>query len=48
MKGSIRSWLRYLQIRCDSHTQLEHQQIGLSILEIFKSNFPNISKALEL
>lgn len=48
MKGSIRSWIHYLQIRCDGHTQLEHQQIALLILEIFKSNFPNISKALEL
>lgn len=48
MKGSIRSWIHYLQIRCDAHTQLEHQQIGLAILEIFKSNFPNIAKALEL
>ena len=34
------------QIRCDGHTQLEHQQIAFGILEIFKSNFPNISKAL--
>lgn len=46
--GSVRSWIHYLQIRCDSHTQLEHQQIGLAILDIFKTNFPNISKALEL
>ena len=48
MKGSVRSWIHYLQIRCDGHTQLEHQQIGLAILDIFKTNFPNISKALEL
>lgn len=48
MKGSIRSWIHYLQIRCDAHTQLEHRQIALAILEIFKLNFPNISKALEL
>ena len=48
MKGSIRSWIHYLQIICDAHTQLEHRQIALAILEIFKSNFPNISKALEL
>lgn len=48
MKGSIRSWIHYLQIRCDEHTQLEHRQIALAILEIAKVNFPNISKALEL
>jgi len=48
MKGSIRSWIHYLQIRCDGHTQLEHQQIAFSILDIFKTNFPNISIALEI
>lgn len=46
MKGSIRSWIHYLQIRCDGHTQLEHREIALAILEIFKTSFPNISKAL--
>lgn len=48
MKGSIRSWIHYLQIRCDEHTQLEHSEIALAILDIFKLNFPNISKALNL
>lgn len=47
MKGSVRSWIHYLQIRCDGHSQLEHRQIALEIMEIFKANFPNISKALE-
>lgn len=46
MKGSIRSWIHYLQVRCDEHTQLEHRQIALGIQDIFKANFPNISKAL--
>lgn len=48
MKGSIRSWIHYLQIRCDEHTQLEHREIALEISDIFKTNFPNIFKALEL
>lgn len=48
MKGSVRSWIHYLQIRTDEHTQLEHRQIALAILEVFKTNFPNISKALGL
>jgi len=48
MKGSIRSWIHYLQIRCDAHTQLEHQQIAFAVLSIFKTNFPSISKALNL
>lgn len=48
MKGSIRSWIHYLQIRCDEHTQLEHRQIAIEIQSVFKNQFPNISKALEL
>ena len=47
MKGSIRSWLHYLQIRTDGHTQIEHREIAEAIQKIFNSNFPNISKALQ-
>lgn len=46
MKGSVRSWIHYLQIRCDLHTQLEHQQIAKEIQDIFIVNFPMISRAL--
>lgn len=46
MKGSVRSWIHYLQIRTDEHTQLEHRQIALEIRKIFQELFPNISKAL--
>mgnify|MGYP001481574962 CR=1 FL=1 len=48
MKGSIRSWIHYLQIRCDEHTQLEHRLVAEEIKHIFKENFPNIAKALEI
>jgi thymidylate synthase (FAD) len=48
MKGSVRSWIHYLQIRTDEHTQLEHREVALAVLDIFKKNLPNISKALEL
>ncbi len=48
MKGSIRSWIHYLQIRTDVHAQLEHREVAFEILEIFKAHFPNISKALTL
>lgn len=47
MKGSVRSWIHYLQIRCDEHTQLEHRAIAQRILSIFVTLFPNTSKALE-
>lgn len=46
MKGSIRSWIHYLQIRCDEHTQLEHREIALAIREIFAHNFTYTFHAL--
>lgn len=48
IKGSIRSWIHYLQIRCDEHTQLEHREIALTIRDVFAGQFPTISKALKL
>ena len=46
MKGSIRSWIHYLDLRCSQDTQLEHRHIADNIKDIFKENFPNISLAL--
>ena len=48
MKGSLRSWIHYLQVRMDGHTQMEHREIAFAISEIIKDKFPNVSKALEL
>lgn len=48
MKGSVRSWIHYLQIRLDQHTQVEHGQVAEAILPIFFANFPNLSRALNL
>lgn len=47
MKGSVRSWIHYLQTRLDEHTQLEHREIAIEILDIFKQQFPVIAKALQ-
>lgn len=46
MKGSIRSWIHYLDLRCAQDTQLEHRIIANNIKDIFKTEFPNISEAL--
>jgi thymidylate synthase (FAD) len=46
MTGSVRSWIHYIQLRSDEHTQLEHRQIAENIKSIFKQNFPFISKCL--
>lgn len=46
MKGSVRSWIHYLDLRCSQDTQIEHRNIANDIKDIFINNFPNISEAL--
>ncbi len=46
ISGNLRSWIHYLEARCDIATQLEHREIANKIKEIFISEFPIISKAL--
>lgn len=48
LNGSIRSWIFYMQQRCDEHAQKEHQDVANLIKAIFIKNFPMTSKALEL
>lgn len=47
MKGSVRSWIHYINLRGANGTQKEHRDIALAIKEIFKIQFPTIAKALE-
>ena len=46
MKGSVRSWIHYLELRCSPDTQNEHRVIANTIKSIFVNQFPNISEAL--
>lgn len=46
MKGNIRSWIHYLELRTLEDTQKEHRDIANDIREVFKQNFPNISEAI--
>ena len=46
MNGSIRSWIHYLQLRCDPGTQFEHRQIAEWIKQIFCKQFPVIGEAV--
>lgn len=45
MKGNLRSWITYLDLRCGNGTQLEHQEIASSIKKIFCEQFPIIAEA---
>lgn len=46
MTGSIRSWIHMLEIRDDSHAQLEVQRIAKEIKKLFIKELPIISNAL--
>jgi len=46
MKGSVRSWIHYLELRCAPDTQKEHRLIAEGIKSIFVNQFPNISEAI--
>jgi thymidylate synthase (FAD) len=46
MKGNLRSWLHYLNVRLDHHTQKEHRGIALQIAEYFEHETPIIYKSL--
>lgn len=45
MNGSLRSWLHYIAIRTDEHTQREHRDIANSIAKCLREVFPNTFKA---
>lgn len=46
MKGSLRSWIHYVNIRTDDHVQLEHREIAIAIREILVKQFPTVAEAL--
>jgi thymidylate synthase (FAD) len=46
MNGTLRSYIHYLQVRCDESTQLEHRQIAEQIKTIFCEQFPIIGEAV--
>lgn len=45
MKGSVRSWLHYLQVRLDSHTQLEHREVAELAKKELERHFPTTCQA---
>jgi thymidylate synthase (FAD) len=47
MNGTIRSWIHYLAIRADEHTQKEHREIAYKIKDILKQQFPTVWEAIQ-
>ena len=46
MKGNVRSWIHYINLRTEQNTQKEHREIAGECKNVFKQNFPITSEAL--
>ncbi len=46
MKGSLRSWIHYVDVRTDPSTQKEHRDIAQAIKNIIVKDLPTFSTAL--
>jgi thymidylate synthase (FAD) len=44
MNGTLRSWLHYIDIRCDSATQKEHRDVADQCRDIIFAEFPTIKE----
>lgn len=42
MNGTLRSWLHYVEIRCDKATQKEHREVAEQIRGIMYEQFPTL------
>lgn len=47
MKGSVRSWIHYLQLRLAEDTQKEHRIVAQQIATIFEKHFPIIAELIK-
>ncbi len=46
MSGTIRSWIHYCQLRCDTATQKEHRDIAVAISNELEIQLPTIWEAI--
>ena len=47
MTGSVRSWIHILEVRTESHAQLEMQELAKEIKKLVYNELPVIANALE-
>ena len=45
MNGTLRSWLHYVEIRCDKATQKEHREVAEKCRDELTKLFPNVMEA---
>jgi len=46
MNGTLRSWLHYVDIRCDEATQKEHREVAMKCREELAKLFPNVMEVM--
>jgi thymidylate synthase (FAD) len=46
MSGTLRSWIHYVELRCQEDVQQEHREIALIIRDFLSANLPHISEAM--
>jgi len=46
MKGTVRDWVHYINLRSDPGAQLEHRRIAIACKEIFCEQLPVVAQAL--
>lgn len=46
-KGSVRSWLSFLNVRCDHHAQKEIQELALLVGEELERKLPNVFSRID-
>lgn len=47
MNGTLRSWIHYVEIRCDEGTQKEHREVAQQCKHILKMQFPNVFEGIK-
>lgn len=47
MNGTLRSWIHYVDIRCDEGTQREHREVAQQCKHILKMQFPNVFEGMK-
>jgi thymidylate synthase ThyX len=48
MNGTLRSWIHYIQLRTEKHTQKEHRAIAMECQGILKDLYPNVMSIIDL
>jgi thymidylate synthase (FAD) len=48
MNGTLRSWLHYVDIRCDEATQKEHREVAKKCRDELTKLFPNVMEAMNV